>query len=430
MTPCRSKKERIHLSPKKRVPKKVSKKAKKNSLFFRKLSKKNKEKKMTKRIIGLFQRYDKREIKIFEIATMMMCTSKWVRTLYRRYKKGEPLIKQRGHRQSKLTDKQRFFVRNTYKSLCYEDGNIWRTPSMQVLKWIVLEWDNNFPELSLETYRNIVKVMDEYPTGKRKSKKYRRRFEASFTGQLVQGDVSVHRWVPHWWKSFPLILFMDDKSRRVLYAKFVDSDNIQNHIIALKEMIYTYGKPIAIYYDNDPKYQKAHGQVIPPALQELSIKLINSTPYQPQGKGKVERKFDTFQKQLTFLLKEKNVQTLEEANKVLDEYVDRHNKTYSRAISASPDEIFKNDNDVFEPIPLSDIESVEIAFAKREIRKVDECNEISYNNVKYVVPEFFGRPLAGYKIDIRELPDGKIRLSYKNQFIVEYKKEVSYEKTE
>ncbi|HOJ64238.1 MAG TPA: hypothetical protein PLE45_07435 [Spirochaetota bacterium] len=42
-----------------------------------------------------------------------------------------------------------------------------------------------------------------------------------------------------------IILFIDDKARYVLYAKFVKLDSLENHIIALKELILTYGYPIS-----------------------------------------------------------------------------------------------------------------------------------------------------------------------------------------
>ncbi|MEJ5272937.1 MAG: hypothetical protein WH035_02300 [Spirochaetota bacterium] len=70
----------------------------------------------------------------------------------------------------------------------------------------------------------------------------------------------------------------------------------------------------------------------PQALKELNIRLINSKPYQPQGKGKVERKFLTFQKQLPFFLKLRKAQNIEQVNEILKEYVNKHNTTYSSAI--------------------------------------------------------------------------------------------------
>jgi hypothetical protein len=39
-----------------------------------------------------------------------------------------------------------------------------------------------------------------------------------------------------------------------LYAKFVESDNLENTKITLKDMIKRFGFPVSIYYNNDSKY--------------------------------------------------------------------------------------------------------------------------------------------------------------------------------
>jgi len=124
---------------------------------------------------------------------------------------------------------------------------------MQILKEIALEKIENFPDVHIETLRKILNEDKVYLKPVR-VKKYRKRFEAGAVGQIIQGDVSTHNWIPDSDLKFHLILFIDDKSRYVLYARFVQSDNLVNHITALKEIIKIYGFPVAIYYDNDAKY--------------------------------------------------------------------------------------------------------------------------------------------------------------------------------
>ncbi len=60
--------------------------------------------------------------------------------------------------------------------------------------------------------------------------------------------------------------------------------------------------------------------------------------------------FQVFQKQLIFYLKERNPGNLEEINKVLAFYVEKHNKEINREIDCSPEERFKNYRDVFKSI--------------------------------------------------------------------------------
>lgn len=198
-------------------------------------------------------------------------------------------------------------------------------------------------------------------------------------------------------------------------------------------MFKTFGLPIAIYYDNDSKYNyiKHNGvyfdldkekpdSVIPNALKEIGVSLINSKLYQPKGKGKVERKFSTFQNQLPFYLKLNNVKNIEQTNKVLEKYVIKHNTTINRAINDTPENVFKKGPDVFKDISEKELEEIENAFTKRAIRKVSNVNEISYNNKVYIVPKYKNNSLATFKIEIRENPNKWIKLFYKGQFLIKY----------
>ncbi|MGC8765633.1 MAG: hypothetical protein ACP5QT_07080, partial [Brevinematia bacterium] len=95
-----------------------------------------------------------------------------------------------------------------------------------------------------------------------------------------------------------------------------------------------------------------------------------------QGKGKIERKFQTFQKQLIFWFKNKKVKSWEQAREVLRWYVEKHNQTYSRAINTTPyDRFFNSDKDVFENIYEKHLKLIDDALTKRETRIVDNVNE-------------------------------------------------------
>ena len=380
-----------------------------------------------------FDRIDRKEITITKLAKTLNCSRTWLSILYNRYKRGESLEKPRGHRKSCFTKAQKDQLKSLYKELSYEHKGSLYTPSMQVLKDIALEKIESFPDVHIESIRNILNE-DKVYLKHVKIKKYRKRFEADAVGQLIQGDVSKHNWIPDNNLKFYLILFIDDKSRYVLYAKFVYSDNLKNHITALKEMIKTFGLPVAIYYDNDSKYnyirhnglyfdldKETSESVIPNALKEVGITLINSKPYQPQGKGKVERKFGTFQNQLPFYLKLNNVTNINEANKVLEKYVIKHNTTLNRSIKETPENIFKKGPDIFKDISEKDLEDIENAFTKRVIRKVSNVNEISYGNKIYIVPKYKNISLSTFRIEIRENPNRWIKLYYKNNFLIKYK---------
>ena len=348
---------------------------------------------------------------------MLTVTNRWIYELIKRIKSGEDLYKKKRGRESSISENDRYYIRQVYEDLCYSEGKHYCTPSMTVLKNICEEGNLKLPTVCAETYRNAVKTIDCYPIKKKTGKIYRKRFEAPEVGMLVQGDVCTHPWIPMG-LPFPLITFMDDHSRKVLYARFVDSDNNENHRIALKNMIHFFGKPFVIYYDNDPKY--CPGSTLVKGLNDININVVNSKPYTPQGKGKVERKFGTFQKQLPFYMKLANPQNLEEANQVLDEYIKRHNNDINRTIKMTPNTRFLHAVNSFQPVTIEDAEMMEYVFLKREERKVDAANEISFNGCHYLVPKYGDIPLTRQIVEVREEPGQSIRIFYKGHFLIKY----------
>jgi transposase InsO family protein len=344
----------------------------------------------------------------------------WAYELLQRRKAGESLERVRGHRKGIFNERQKDKIKSLYRSLRFANGDM---PSMSTLRTCVNEEYEGFAYASKETYRNIVKYMPEYPE-KKKNRTYRKRWEAPEVGYIVQGDTSTHAWIDGA-KAFPLLLFIDDKSRRVLYARFIDSDNIENHRNAVYEMIKTYGKPVFIYYDNDPKYAK-NGN-IRLLLESIGINVINSRPYQPQGKGKIERQFGIFQKQLVPILKLKNADTIEKANEVLQWYVEKHNNDYNRSIHSSPEEVFKNSNDVFTDISYADLRQIELAFAIQETRRVSKTNEITIESKVFRLPPLNETPLAGRWVNVYFYTGKWIKVYYKDIFVTKYDWEEIYD---
>jgi len=368
---------------------------------------------LRKNIIEQLDKVLEHKITAVKLAAYYQVSRSWIYELLRRKRNGEKLEKKRGHREEKFSTGQRQSIRRMYISLILPDG---KTPSMTVLRECMTMEDPTFPYASNETYRNTVKDMPEYPE-KRKNSIYRKRFEAPAVGFLIQGDVTTHSWI-YGAYPFPMLMFIDDRSRYVIYAKFIDSDNIDNHKIAVKEWLKACGKPAIVYYDNDPKY--ARGGYMRELLERLGIKVINTKPYKPQGKGKLERKNGVFQDQLVHYLKYKGADTVEKANEVLEWYVNKHNSTYNREIKATPEEIFKNSEDVFQYLTEKEWESIELNFAIKERRKVSNINEISIACKSMPVPKLNGIPLAGRWVDIIIQEQYWIKVYYKNLFVIKY----------
>jgi putative transposase len=155
----------------------------------------------------------------------------------------------------------------------------------------------------------------------------RRRFEAELPNDLWQSDVMHGPSVTVDGKNRKayLIAFIDDMSRLVCHAQFYLSENLNSYLDALRQALLTRGLPRKLYVDNGPAFRSFHLHQI---TASLGIALIHAKPYQPQGKGKVERFFRTVRADFLPALRAK---TLNDLNLALDGWLRDvyHNREHS-----------------------------------------------------------------------------------------------------
>ena len=82
--------------------------------------------------------------------------------------------------------------------------------------------------------------------------------------------------------------FLDDASRLVPYAAFYRAESSACFQDSLKQALLRRGIPRRLYCDNGALYRHHHLQIV---CATLGITLIHSRPYQPRGRGKIERFF-------------------------------------------------------------------------------------------------------------------------------------------
>lgn len=142
----------------------------------------------------------------------------------------------------------------------------------------------------------------------------RRRFEAELPNDLWQSDVMHGPSVMVQSKNRKtyLVAFIDDMSRLCCHAQFYLSENLNSYLDCLRQALLTRGLPRKLYVDNGPAFRSFHLQQI---TASLGIALIHAKPYQPQGKGKIERFFRTVRSDF---LPGVRAQTLDDLNLALD----------------------------------------------------------------------------------------------------------------
>lgn len=160
--------------------------------------------------------------------------------------------------------------------------------------------------------------------------KPRRRWQAGSIGELWQHDSSPHPWWPT--DHYPvLILTLDDHSRKILAGSFVRSDTTWDHFTHLRSPIETHGPPACLYTDGLSLFGHrspadrldTHSQ-----FQRAFTALGTAHRVAPdaQAKGKIERRFDTFQKRLTSLLAYEKITDYKNAHALLQTQITWHNQ--------------------------------------------------------------------------------------------------------
>jgi transposase InsO family protein len=151
----------------------------------------------------------------------------------------------------------------------------------------------NYPGVKLNNstvYRFLHQHNMMYPGEKKPVD--RRKFEAQLPNDLWQSDVMHGPLVKLHEKKQKayLIAIIDDHSRLIVYARFYLSEGISCYLDALQNALARRGVPRKLYVDNGSAFRSKHLEYV---CASLSIALIHSKPYQPQGRGKIERWFKT-----------------------------------------------------------------------------------------------------------------------------------------
>lgn len=291
---------------------------------------------------------------------------------------------------------------------------------------------------SKEFYRRLFLLEKLYTpqssNRKRRKQKHRKRFEAPQAGLLIQRDTSIHFWIPGAEKPWKLILDLDDHSRKITGAMFSEHDDVLSNMFVAWETISTHGIPVAYYTDNNPIYnplnkKRQQGMYqfyrmrngeedetvsqFKRALLELGVQCIHATPYQPQGKGKIERMFRFMQGRLVNEMVEAKVTTIAEGNRHLKKWIEWYNHCHVHSITKQiPNERYLA-NDAFRRLP-NDIDLEQIFCLKYE-RSVKADNTFQHEGQTYQIKANEYRiSFAKAKVQIRIYLSGKLKIYYKN----------------
>ena len=127
-----------------------------------------------------------------------------------------------------------------------------------------------------------------------------------------------------------LLLAIDDATGTVVNAMFCELENTRSYFLLLERLVRRRGIPLALYADRHAvfKYTPPSEAAGAPtqftrAMDELGVQLIFALS--PQAKGRVERAAGTFQDRLVTELRLAGATTIDDANRVLEDFLPRFN---------------------------------------------------------------------------------------------------------
>ena len=225
----------------------------------------------------------------------------------------------------------------------------------------------------------------------------RRRFAFERAGQLWTSDVMHGPGVlvaGRGRRRAYLIAFLDDATRAVPHAQFALAENTAAFLPVFKLAIIRRGLPERLYVDNGANYRSHHLALV---CAKLGIALIHSRPYQPQGRGKIERFFRTVRAQLLTRLTEADTASLDALNRRLAGWIEGeyHQSPHAGIDGATPLDRWAQAGDAVRYAP-PDLDLDDL-FLFEAVRKVGNDRTVSLNGVVFEVDA----ALVGERVTLR-----------------------------
>jgi hypothetical protein len=268
-------------------------------------------------------------------------------------------------------------------------------------------------EWSEETLRGWLLGSGDWKKRRRRRGHRQWRERKGHCGEMVQMDGSHHGWLEGRGPECVLMGYIDDATGRG-FGRFYEYEGTLPAMDSFGRYIHRYGIPLKVYLDKHTTY-KSNGKPtleeelagIEPlseferALKELGVEVIHA--HSPQAKGRIERFFGTLQDRLVKEMRLKGIQTVEEANRFLEEYWPEFNRRFA----VDP----KEKGDLHRPVPrglkLADVLCIQV---KRALRN---DFTVAYNRRLYQVED----SIRASNVMVYEGLDGSIRLKSKGRVL-------------
>jgi putative transposase len=130
-----------------------------------------------------------------------------------------------------------------------------------------------------------------------------------------------------------LYAILDDASRLIPHAQFYGHQGLDAFLDCLRQAVAARGLPLRLYVDNGKVYRC---QQLARIAASLGILITHTPPYQPQGRGKIERYFRSVREQFLANLDRKPALALDALNERLWAWIEHYHCSEHAGLGTTP----------------------------------------------------------------------------------------------
>jgi putative transposase len=239
-----------------------------------------------------------------------------------------------------------------------------------------------------------------------------KKFEAQTSNQIWQADMLFGPYVqrPGGGKMQAFLhATLDDASRLIPHAQFYPSQGLDACLDCLRQAIAARGVPVRLYIDNAKIYRS---QQLARIAASLGTLIVHTPPYQPEGRGKIERYFRTLRDQFLTNLDPKQSLSLEALNDRLWTWIETaYHRAEHSALGSTP--LLRWQRDIEHVRQLPPATDLRRLFFYRLVRLVRrDCTFLLHNHFYEAPPH-----LSGETIEVRfdPLDNAEVEIYFQGQ---------------
>lgn len=240
------------------------------------------------------------------------------------------------------------------------------------------------------------------------------RYEAEHPNATWQSDVTEGFWLPdptdpNKRREVHLMGFIDDYSRLVTHGEWYFKESLPCLFDCLKKAVIKHGVPAKLYWDNGPIYRSKQVALV---AARLGTKVIFSTPYAPEGKGKIERFWQTVAHSFMKEAAHAGIESLAELNQHFWAWLETYHRRVHGSTGQSPLARWEAGAEFIRRPHPADLAE---AFLWEETRQVKKTGTLSLAGNEYRVSDL----LVGHTVAVRydPLDLATVRVYRDGQFI-------------